>query len=87
MLLTMCHMGVCSIMAYAVSKMGITPKHQMKSTAQLYKVCRCISPLDCLSDAFAWRCQTRCGVHILQVFHSVLTSGRVLSVDPTISPA
>ena len=44
-LLTMCHMGVCSIMAYAVSKMGITPKHQMKSTAQLYKVCRCITPL------------------------------------------
>ena len=38
MLLTMCHMGVCSIMAYAVSKLGITPKHQMKSTAQLYKV-------------------------------------------------
>jgi len=37
-LLTMCHMGVCSIMAYAVSKLGITPKHQMKSTAQLYKV-------------------------------------------------
>ena len=41
-LLTMCHMGVCSIMAYAVSKLGITPKHQLKSTAQLYKVCpRC----------------------------------------------
>ena len=55
-LLTMCHMGVCSIMAYAVSKMGITPKHQLKSTAQLYKVCSSATATMSMTGRWRWLC-------------------------------